>query len=119
MVADFRTDTDESGGSDPIGSNLGRVKVRFFWDRAEDRGGREGDLDSSCWIRVGQFWAGKRWGAHFWPLAAVDLLLRSEMLDYQHAISPQHFLVACQIALSQWAWASMSTLARSPMLTQK
>ena len=35
----------------------GRVKVQFHWDR---RGRR--DENSSCWVRVSQTWAGKRWG---------------------------------------------------------
>lgn len=40
----------------------GRVKVQFHWDR-------EGKMnaDSSCWVRVGQVWAGKGWGGFFWP----------------------------------------------------
>src|SRR5262249_36451569 len=39
----------------------GRVKVQFHWDRLGTR-----DAGSSCWVRVAQFWAGKRWGASFW-----------------------------------------------------
>ncbi|WP_420994269.1 type VI secretion system Vgr family protein [Cupriavidus sp. 30B13] len=35
----------------------GRVKVQFPWDRE----GKE-DERSSCWIRVAQNWAGRRWG---------------------------------------------------------
>jgi type VI secretion system secreted protein VgrG len=40
----------------------GRVKVQFHWDR-------EGKYNekSSCWVRVSQNWAGKRWGAMFIP----------------------------------------------------
>jgi type VI secretion system secreted protein VgrG len=35
----------------------GRVRVQFHWDRY----GRHND-QSSCWIRVSQAWAGRRWG---------------------------------------------------------
>jgi type VI secretion system secreted protein VgrG len=48
----------------------GRVKVQFFWDREGKK-----DLESSCWIRVGQFWAGKRWGAHFWPRVGQEVIV--------------------------------------------
>lgn len=40
----------------------GRVKVQFHWDR---KGG--GDENSSCWVRVSQNWAGKKWGGVFLP----------------------------------------------------
>jgi type VI secretion system secreted protein VgrG len=40
----------------------GRVKVQFHWDREGKR-----DENSSCWIRVSQNWAGKRWGGIFIP----------------------------------------------------
>jgi len=36
---------------------FGRVKVQFHWDRVGSN-----DRDSSCWLRVSQGWAGKRWG---------------------------------------------------------
>jgi type VI secretion system secreted protein VgrG len=54
----------------------GRVKVQFFWDREGKK-----DLDSSCWIRVGQFWAGKRWGAHFWPRVGQEVIVAFEEGD--------------------------------------
>src|SRR5439155_16433998 len=37
---------------------FGRVKVQFHWDRYG-----KGDEKSSCFIRVGQLWADKNWGA--------------------------------------------------------
>lgn len=51
----------------------GRVKVQFHWDR-------EGkyNLDSSCWIRVAQVWAGKRWGAFFWPRPGQEVVVAFE-----------------------------------------
>ncbi len=35
----------------------GRVKVKFHWDRSI-----EVNENSSCWVRVSQPWAGKKWG---------------------------------------------------------
>src|SRR5262249_21098798 len=48
----------------------GRGKVQFFWDREGDS-----DLGSSCWIRVAQAWAGKRWGASFWPRVGQEVVV--------------------------------------------
>ncbi|MCU0612640.1 MAG: type VI secretion system tip protein VgrG [Candidatus Eisenbacteria bacterium] len=48
----------------------GRVKVQFHWDR-------EGNYDekSSCWVRVSQNWAGKRWGAVFLPRVGQEVIV--------------------------------------------
>lgn len=35
----------------------------------------------SCWIRVAQVWAGRRWGAHFWPRAGHEVLVAFEHGD--------------------------------------
>jgi len=48
----------------------GRIKVKFHWDRLG-----KGDENSSCWIRVGQNWAGKRWGAVFLPRVGQEVLV--------------------------------------------
>src|SRR5215472_16509553 len=48
----------------------GRVKVQFHWDRQGKK-----DADSSCWIRVAQTWAGKRWGASFWPRIGQEVIV--------------------------------------------
>ena len=48
----------------------GRVKVQFHWDREGKR-----DENSSCWIRVSQNWAGKRWGALFLPRIGQEVLV--------------------------------------------
>ncbi|MBI4854926.1 MAG: type VI secretion system tip protein VgrG [Acidobacteria bacterium] len=50
--------------------NYGRVKVQFHWDR-------EGKYDenSSCWVRVSQNWAGKRWGAMFLPRIGQEVIV--------------------------------------------
>lgn len=48
----------------------GRVKVQFHWDR---EGGH--DAGSSCWIRVGQIWAGATWGACFWLRVGHEVIV--------------------------------------------
>src|SRR6185369_4857698 len=54
----------------------GRVKVQFHWDRAGKY-----DANSSCWIRVAQAWAGKRWGTFFWPRIGQELVVAFEEGD--------------------------------------
>ena len=48
----------------------GRVKLQFHWDR-------EGkwNENSSCWIRVAQNWAGRRWGAMFIPRVGQEVIV--------------------------------------------
>jgi type VI secretion system secreted protein VgrG len=48
----------------------GRVKVQFHWDRKGDHNEK-----SSCWVRVTQPWAGKRWGASFWPRVGQEVIV--------------------------------------------
>jgi type VI secretion system secreted protein VgrG len=52
----------------------GRVKVQFHWDRVGKR-----DEKSSCWVRVSQSWAGKRWGAMAIPRIGMEVVV--EFLD--------------------------------------
>ncbi len=54
----------------------GRVKVQFHWDREGKK-----NLDSSCWIRVAQAWAGKRWGAFFLPRVGDEVIVAFEEGD--------------------------------------
>jgi type VI secretion system secreted protein VgrG len=49
---------------------FGRIKVQFPWDRE----GKKNEK-SSCWLRVAQPWAGKRWGAFFWPRIGQEVLV--------------------------------------------
>jgi len=55
---------------------LGRVKVRFHWDRGEQlaRDGRK-EADSSCWIRVSQGWAGGQYGTMFIPRIGQEVVV--------------------------------------------
>lgn len=48
----------------------GRVKVQFHWDREG-----QSDANSSCWVRVGQIWAGPTWGAFFWPRVGHEVVV--------------------------------------------
>jgi|CXWL01.1.fsa_nt_gi type VI secretion system secreted protein VgrG len=48
----------------------GRVKVQFHWDRY----GKMNE-DSSCWARVSQNWAGKKWGAMFLPRIGQEVIV--------------------------------------------
>jgi type VI secretion system secreted protein VgrG len=48
----------------------GRVKVQFHWDREGKK-----DENSSCWVRVSQNWAGKKWGAIFLPRIGQEVIV--------------------------------------------
>ena len=48
----------------------GRVKVKFPWDR----GGKD-DGSSSCWVRVGQSWAGKNFGTQYVPRVGQEVVV--------------------------------------------
>ena len=52
---------------------FGRVQVNFPWDRSA--GGE------SCWVRVAQSWAGKGWGACFWPRVGHEVVVAFEEGD--------------------------------------
>src|SRR5262245_9097347 len=51
----------------------GRVKVKFHWDRDPVN-----DLNASCWVRVAQAWAGKTYGAFFWPRVGHEVVVAFE-----------------------------------------
>ncbi len=48
----------------------GRVKVQFHWDREG-----KSDENSSCWVRVSQNWAGKKWGVIFIPRIGQEVIV--------------------------------------------
>jgi len=59
---------------------FGRVKVQFHWDRDKDRDkikDTEGQKpeNRSCWVRVSQNWAGKKWGAFFLPRIGQEVIV--------------------------------------------
>jgi type VI secretion system secreted protein VgrG len=57
-------------GEEIFTDKYGRVKVQFPWDRQGKY-----DAKSSCWIRVTQPWAGKRWGGSFWPRIGQEVIV--------------------------------------------
>jgi len=59
----------------------GRVKVQLPWDR-------EGtdDSNSSCWMRVATFWAGKQWGAIHIPRIGQEVIVDFIEGDVDHPI---------------------------------
>lgn len=58
------------GTSDINTDRYGRVQVAFHWDRKRE---------TSCYVRVAQFWAGRQWGAMFLPRAGQEVVV--EFLD--------------------------------------
>ncbi len=61
--------TDEDVWTD----ELGRVLVKFDWDRT--RKGEAGGETTSCWLRVMQGWAGPKWGMQFLPRVGEEVLV--------------------------------------------
>ena len=49
---------------------FGRIKVQFHWDRV----GKKNE-NSSCWLRVSQQMAGKKWGAIFLPRIGHEVIV--------------------------------------------
>jgi len=63
-------------GEEIFCDRYGRVKVQFHWDREGKK-----DANSSCWLRVAQVWAGKGWGAFFWPRIGHEVVVIFEEGD--------------------------------------
>ena len=59
-----------TSGEEVYTDEYGRVKVQFHWDRYG-----KADQDSSCWIRVAQVWAGKKWGAMYIPRIGQEVIV--------------------------------------------
>jgi type VI secretion system secreted protein VgrG len=57
-------------GEEIFTDKYGRIKVQFHWDRDG-----KNNAESSCWVRVAQPWAGKRWGAFFWPRIGQEVIV--------------------------------------------
>lgn len=57
-------------GEEIYTDEFGRVKVQFPWDRYS-----KADENSSCWIRVAQVWAGKKWGAMYIPRIGQEVIV--------------------------------------------
>ncbi len=63
-------------GEDIWTDRYGRVKVQFHWDRYG-----QANENSSCWIRVAQMWAGRRWGTQFIPRVGQEVIVDFEEGD--------------------------------------
>ena len=57
-------------GEEIYTDKYGRVKVQFHWDRYG-----KSDENSSCWIRVSQGWAGKKWGIIYLPRIGQEVIV--------------------------------------------
>jgi type VI secretion system secreted protein VgrG len=57
-------------GDEIYTDKYGRIKVQFHWDREGKR-----DQNSSCWMRVAQALAGRRWGATFVPRVGQEVIV--------------------------------------------
>ncbi len=57
-------------GEEIYTDRFGRVKVQFRWDRKG-----KSDESSSCWLRVGQPWAGKGYGGQTIPRIGMEVLV--------------------------------------------
>lgn len=63
-------------GEEIYTDELGRIKVRFPWDRKVP--GRTTDMPddkATCWIRVAQMWAGNGYGTMFIPRIGMEVVV--------------------------------------------
>jgi type VI secretion system secreted protein VgrG len=59
-----------SSGEEIWTDSLGRIKVKFHWDRVS-----AADENSSCWVRVAQASAGAGWGHLFLPRVGQEVVV--------------------------------------------
>jgi type VI secretion system secreted protein VgrG len=73
------------GGEEIFTDKYGRVKVQFRWDRDG-----QANASSSCWIRVVQTWAGKKWGTMFIPRIGMEVVV-----DFLEGDPDQPIITGC------------------------
>ena len=64
---------NETGFKDTViafPGEITRVKVHFHWDRLGEK-----DQTASCWVRVAQPWAGKKFGAWSLPRVGQEVVI--------------------------------------------
>jgi type VI secretion system secreted protein VgrG len=68
--------------------SLGRVLVKFHWDRSGPSSTRDSKKkhESSSRVRVSQVMAGKNWGAAFWPRIGQEVIVEFIEGDPDHPI---------------------------------
>ena len=76
-------DKDDDNPEEIWTDDLGRVLVRFHWERVgedkpkdperadDDKANRE----KACWVRVASLWAGKQWGVQFTPRIGQEVMV--------------------------------------------
>ncbi len=69
------------GGEEIYTDEYARVKVHFHWDRHD-----KSDENSSCWVRVSQYWAGKQWGSIHIPRIGQEVIVEFLEGDPDHPI---------------------------------
>lgn len=80
VIAGPQTATVTSPDGEEIYTDpLGRVKVRFHWDRCDQA--PPDSPDSTCWVRVAQMWAGSNWGSVFIPRVGMEVVVLFEQGD--------------------------------------
>lgn len=57
-------------GEEIYTDKYGRIKVHFHWDRLGKK-----DENDTCWVRVGELWAGKNWGMIFTPRIGQEVVV--------------------------------------------
>lgn len=57
-------------GEEIYTDEYGRVKVQFHWDRYG-----KNNQNSSCWVRVSQYWAGNQWGSIHIPRIGQEVIV--------------------------------------------
>ncbi len=67
LVVGPEGETTPGSGGPVYCDALGRVRIRFHWQADDDRG--------ACWVRVGQAYAGKGFGAQFLPRIGQEVLV--------------------------------------------
>ncbi|MGQ0540569.1 MAG: type VI secretion system tip protein TssI/VgrG [Blastocatellia bacterium] len=72
-------------GEEIFTDKYGRIKVQFHWDRFGSN-----DQGSSCWVRVSQNWAGKKWGTMFIPRIGMEVII-----DFFEGDPDQPIAVGC------------------------
>jgi type VI secretion system secreted protein VgrG len=60
-----------SKGAEILTDPYGRVRIQFHWDRE----GKSNEA-STCWVRVGQAWAGAQWGTIFIPRIGHEVIVQ-------------------------------------------
>ena len=68
-------------GEEIYTDEFGRIKVQFHWDRVGEK-----NENSSCWLRVSQQWAGKKWGAIYIPRIGHEVIVSFLEGDPDHPL---------------------------------